>query len=201
MSWVILPLIGGLIGWVTNHWAIWMLFHPYEPIRIFGWMWQGVIPRRQAMLADKLARVLQDYLFTTEDQHKLMDEINFEEHLDRMVTQIVENEIPSSPFETFPAVERIRDKLVDAVRSVILRRMPKRFSELDASIRERLSSEIDVASHIRQRIQDFPMKEFEAVVRRVVHREFRAIEAAGAGIGFLIGLVQAAFLNGIQQYL
>ena len=36
LKYLLMPLIGGLIGWITNALAIWMLFHPYHEKKFLG---------------------------------------------------------------------------------------------------------------------------------------------------------------------
>ena len=65
-------------------------------------------------------------------------------------------------------------------------------SDLDETILARLAADVDVVGHVRGRLLEMPLGELEILVRRVARREFIAIELAGAGIGFGIGLLQAA---------
>ena len=49
-NWVLPPLIGAVIGGVTNDIAIRMLFRPYAPWRVLGWrlpLTPGLIPRER----------------------------------------------------------------------------------------------------------------------------------------------------------
>ena len=50
----LLPFIAALIGWVTNFLAIKMLFHPRKEIKILFLSIQGIFPKRQNELADKI---------------------------------------------------------------------------------------------------------------------------------------------------
>jgi uncharacterized membrane protein YheB (UPF0754 family) len=62
---------GALAGGLTNTVAIWMLFHPYEPPRLFG-KWrlsflQGAIPKSQSRLAAAIGRTVGNRLLTPDD--------------------------------------------------------------------------------------------------------------------------------------
>ena len=64
------PMIGALIGYCTNYIAVKMLFHPYNPIRIFGVtlpFTPGIIPKRKPHLAKAIGRAVGDRLFTGDD--------------------------------------------------------------------------------------------------------------------------------------
>ena len=52
------------MGWFTNWLAILMLFRPREPMRIFCWSLQGVIPSRHAQLAERIAETVENNLLT-----------------------------------------------------------------------------------------------------------------------------------------
>lgn len=59
--------VGAIIGGVTNHLAIKMLFRPYKPIYIRNWrlpFTPGLIPRRREDLAIQLGRLVVNYLLT-----------------------------------------------------------------------------------------------------------------------------------------
>ena len=61
---ILLPIvIGILIGTITNHIAIKMLFRPYKKWKIFGIkipLTPGLIPAQQEKLADSIARSFEE---------------------------------------------------------------------------------------------------------------------------------------------
>lgn len=74
---IIMAVIGAVIGGVTNHLAIKMLFHPYEAKYIFGKripFTPGLIPKRRDELAVQLGKTVVDHLLTPESlKRKLKD--------------------------------------------------------------------------------------------------------------------------------
>ncbi len=63
-------LFGALAGGITNTVAIWMLFHPYQPPKLFGRpirIIQGAIPKNQARLAAAVGRTVGTRLLTEDD--------------------------------------------------------------------------------------------------------------------------------------
>ena len=64
---LLLPIAGLIIGWLTNYLAIKMLFHPKKPLK-FGFITlQGVFPKRQKALGEKLGEVVSKELVSTDD--------------------------------------------------------------------------------------------------------------------------------------
>lgn len=197
---LVMPMVGALIGWLTNHIALWMLFHPYRPVGIGRFKWQGVIPRRREQLAESLSAALEDHLLTLEDQQAILDSVDIEQHLDRIVTQVLEKQLPRSVFQKVPAINGIREKLIDVLRGNILRRLPARLSDMDSTILVRVAAEMDLAGHVRNKMLNLPVDDLERLIRRVARRELLSIELSGAGIGALIGLIQALLAILIAGY-
>ena len=63
----LLPFIAAGIGWVTNYLAVKMLFHPRKEVRVLGFQIQGVFPKRQTALAEKLGDLVSEELFSIEE--------------------------------------------------------------------------------------------------------------------------------------
>ncbi len=68
------PIIGALIGYLTNLIAVKMMFHPYKPWKIGKLtlpFTPGIIPKRQGALACAIGNAVSRYLFTGDDLRKL----------------------------------------------------------------------------------------------------------------------------------
>jgi len=71
MDWkiIIMPLLGGLIGYITNEIAIRMLFHPRKAIYIGRWklpFTPGLIPQQKERLANSVGNVISSQLLNTD---------------------------------------------------------------------------------------------------------------------------------------
>ena len=74
------PLIGAVIGYITNDIAIRMLFHPYRALYIGKFklpFTPGIIPKEQARIAKSLGHVVSDMLLNEETlkQTLISDEV------------------------------------------------------------------------------------------------------------------------------
>jgi uncharacterized membrane protein YheB (UPF0754 family) len=88
---------GALAGGLTNSVAIWMLFHPYEPPRLFGrWplrFFQGAVPKSQARLAAAIGRTVGNRLLTPEDLTGTFAEGEFRDAFDEKLASAVDEVI------------------------------------------------------------------------------------------------------------
>jgi uncharacterized membrane protein YheB (UPF0754 family) len=62
--WWLLPILGVVIGYVTNWVALWMIYEPAEPTRWGPFRWQGLFVRRQNEVADVYASIVADDILT-----------------------------------------------------------------------------------------------------------------------------------------
>lgn len=64
--WWLLPVLGVVVGWVTNLLGMWIIFEPPEARRILGVKVQGLFLRRQAECAEVYARIIAEDVITLE---------------------------------------------------------------------------------------------------------------------------------------
>ncbi len=86
-------LFGSLAGGITNSIAIWMLFHPYQPPRLFGRRLralQGAIPKNKARLAAAVGRTVGTRLLTGEDLARTVAEPGFREAFDERLRSFLD---------------------------------------------------------------------------------------------------------------
>lgn len=80
LLWMVGPVVGAVIGILTNYIAVKMLFRPFREVRIGKWrlpFTPGIIPRRQPALAAALGRMVSEKLVREEDLKRalLSDEL------------------------------------------------------------------------------------------------------------------------------
>lgn len=88
LAYLSLPLIGALIGYLTNHIAIRMLFRPLKPWRIAGVripLTPGVIPAARHRLARNIGKMVGDHLLTPADIRRALAEPGFQHNLRRLI--------------------------------------------------------------------------------------------------------------------
>lgn len=89
---LILIVVGAMIGGVTNYFAIKMLFRPLRPIYLGKWrlpFTPGLIPKRHDEMAEKLGQVVVEHLLTAEGLTAKFHDIQFQAELNTYVKQEV----------------------------------------------------------------------------------------------------------------
>jgi uncharacterized membrane protein YheB (UPF0754 family) len=116
-----------IAGGVTNAIAVWMLFHPYEPPRLFGRpikILQGAIPKNKARLAAAVGKTVGTKLLTPEDLARTVSEPAFREafadRLSVFIRGVLERERgslhelmpPGLRAELYQVLGQVRDSLL-----------------------------------------------------------------------------------------
>ena len=135
-----MAFIGALIGGVTNHLAIKMLFRPHEAKYIGKWrlpFTPGLIPRRRDELAIQLGKTVTNYLLTPETFRKKLLTNDMEKKAEHFIQQQLEEQILHSG-------KTLNDWLVIAGATNVAGKVEQKVMEvLDAqlsAVREKLTS-------------------------------------------------------------
>jgi uncharacterized membrane protein YheB (UPF0754 family) len=196
------PFITAGIGWLTNWVAIQMLFRPREPMRIFFWKWQGLIPRRQQQLAEESAEIIEREIL---QQHMILHEIRKIElgpYLQDAAHKIVWERI-GPQLRAIPLLGSfINDSTLAKFEVIAAASMQEEAGPLMEKVATQFEASVNFKQMIEDNIAAFDLDRLEAIVNQVAQREFRTIERLGAVLGFLIGCVQVALfvLTGAVQF-
>ncbi|MDH4348229.1 MAG: DUF445 family protein [Gemmatimonadota bacterium] len=82
--------VGAVAGGLTNAVAVWMLFHPHEPVRVGPFLMQGAIPKNKARLARSVGKTVGERLLTAEDLTQRLSAPEIRTAFDQAVRQGVE---------------------------------------------------------------------------------------------------------------
>ena len=189
---VLIPVIGALIGYCTNVIALRMLFWPREPVILLGIKLQGLLPRRQAEIAQQLGALVENELMLVD---QLMDKINTPEMQERIIGRLVET-VELRLYELLPKLvpSRVTRMILDAVEKILRQESPAIMDSLLHEGQAYLLSELRVSKIVEDKINSYDLKELEDLVKGLSMRELTFIEVLGGIIGFLVGLIQLAVL-------
>ena len=194
-TWCLLPLIAAVIGWGTNYLAVRMLFHPREEMRILGLRIQGVFPKRQQALAEKLGQLVARELFSMEDVRRHLQGGEFVAHVTKVIEGKVDEFLKNNLMEAIPmAAMFLGSDMVEKIKYSLVNCLAKAVPELGEMFISHLEKNMNVEKLVRDKVSAFSSDKLEEILLGIMRREFRFIEGVGAILGFLIGLVQVGML-------
>lgn len=194
MVWT-LPIISALVGWFTNYLAVKMLFYPKEPMNFGLFKVQGVFPKNQRQVAEKIGKMVAEELLSSKD---LRDRMHNPENL-LSINQIVEAKIDFFLNVKFPKQYPITGLLFTKSRRAKMK------GELMAEVEESVPQVIDhymgnleerfnVEEIIQDKVSQLPSEKLESLLMKLLSKEFKFIEYIGAVVGFVIGLFQVVVM-------
>ena len=199
MQWhyLLLPVIGAVIGWVTNAVAIKMLFRPYRPVRILGWTFQGLLPRRRKEFAAGIARTVERDLLTTEDVGRFFEELDWEEEVGRAVEEAFQarlgGRLAARLFRT-PVLGLVGREVVRLVQRRAARALVQKLNEQRAHLTRKFREAVSLQEVVARKVEALEMEKLEALLMDLISKELAYIELVGAVLGFVIGLAQVVVL-------
>jgi uncharacterized membrane protein YheB (UPF0754 family) len=195
MLWT-LPIISAIVGWFTNYLAVKMLFYPKEPWDFKLFKIQGIFPKNQRQVAEKIGKMVAEELLSSDD---LRDKMHNPENL-LSINQIVEAKIDYFLNVKFPKqypitgllfTEKRKAKMKGELMVEVEESVPQVIDHYMSNLEERFN----VEEIIQERVAQLPAEKLEGLIMKLLKKEFKFIEYIGAVVGFLIGLIQVALVS------
>lgn len=196
LTWIVIPLIGGLIGYITNYIAIKMLFYPYQPFFIFGFNCQGVFPKRQRLFAKKLGQLVANELLSMDElSDKLAEKLQDDEFIHFLEEKIYET-ISKKLLSNYPMLQLfLNAEMLTSITNLFREDIQQILEHLSVRLKESLLKEVDIAVLVEEKVANFSVERLESIIFGVMKEEFRFIEISGAVLGVLIGMVQVLVMQ------
>ncbi|OIQ61183.1 hypothetical protein MOTE_02590 [Moorella thermoacetica] len=186
--WLVIPLIGAFIGWITNVLAIRLLFRPHRPLQILSWTFQGLIPKRRAEIAANVARVVDKDLLPLGEVLEHLRTPVLEEKITELVVAVARRRLTERLPSFIPA--GLREAAGKTMEETLRREIPPALEELEGELTSSISS-FSLGELVAAKINKLDLYQVENLIVEVAGRELRYIELLGGILGFFIGLVQA----------
>ncbi len=185
---VLLPVVGALIGWLTNWLAVRLIFRPYKPIHLFGYTIQGVVPKRRGELARLIGKVIEEQLLPKEQLLNYFRSEQLNEDLIRSVDTAVRTRVMDRLPGWMPL--SLRRVISDALAEQVKRELPPLVNELLNRFGEKLKVDFCLSKVVEEQVNSFSLEQLEKIITSVASRELKHIEILGGFLGFVIGLLQ-----------
>lgn len=195
MNWelISLPIMAALLGWGTNIIAIKMLFWPREPVKIFWWKFQGVLPKRKADIAQSIAEIINDELLPTDE---LIASVNTAETRQK-VSNLITDQLAAKIHRYLPRfiLDHTQDKIRSHLEELVNTEIEQLFAQMGATFSAELQEQKFLGNLVEAKINSFDLIHLENLVLQIAKNELRYVELIGGVIGFIIGLAQVLFLS------
>lgn len=188
---ILLPLIAGAIGWFTNYLAVKMLFNPKKPVNILGYKLQGVFPKRQQQIAERVGKMVAEELLHFDD---IIKEVNTQSTIDSITSKLdrkLDYYFDVTLVEKYPMVSKlVPQKGKDKIKSEILNEVEHLAPDFINSQIKSLEHTLNIEGIIADKVSKLSSEKLEDLLMKMLSTELKFIEWVGAILGFIIGLIQ-----------
>ena len=188
---LVMVLISGAIGWITNWVAIKMLFRPHKEINFGLFKIQGLIPKRKAEIGSGIANIIQNELISVKDVISNIDREEFSKRLNKLIDEVLNKNLKKKVKEKFPFLQvfftdKVAKDIGNAIKSIIMENQEKIFEIFSNYAEENIDFEVIISD----KISNFSLDKLEEIITLLANKELKHIEVIGAILGMLIGAVQ-----------
>jgi uncharacterized membrane protein YheB (UPF0754 family) len=168
------PFVGAFVGFVTNYFAIKLLFWPRR--RVLGV--QGLLPKRKSEIARRAGEVVNGYLVNSEAIRQKIDRSKLDGAIDRFLDR------GATRLLDLPLVKTI-------VKKIILSHLLDKDGYFNRTVIESFIDEKMVSGIVEQKVNEFELSELEDLAYSASGPELRFIVLSGGILGFLVGLAES----------
>ena len=168
-----------------------MLFHPRKPIKIFGLTIQGIFPKNQRLIAEKLGQVVGKELLSFDE---IEQKITSPENLEKLKPEIeahIDNFLSHKLKEVFPMLSMfIGDKTITQLKAAFLLELESLFPVLIKGYMAKLQDDLDLEKIVTEKVANFSSEKLENILNQITKQEFKFLEFVGGFFGFVIGIIE-----------
>ena len=188
---LVMILISGAIGWITNWVAINMLFRPHKEINFGLFKIQGLIPKRRTEIGSGIANIIQNELISVKDVISNIDREEFSKRLNALIDEVLDKNLKKKVKEKFPFLQmfftdKIAKDVGNTIKDIIMGNQEKIFEIFSNYAEENIDFEVIISD----KISNFSLDKLEEIITFLAKKELKHIEVIGAILGMLIGAVQ-----------
>lgn len=189
---IFLPVIGAMIGWVTNIIALRLLFRPMKPVVIpyLNFRIQGLIPKRKLALSRSIGDIVEKELLSRKD---ILGQVNYDS-MEKEVLSATERIIKGWTEEKLSSLipSGIKKMIHDFLTEQVKIELSIHVEAIMRDVVNKAWDEVNVSEMVENKMNRLSLERVEQMVIFIASRELKHIEYLGAVLGFVIGIVQAA---------
>ena len=188
---LVMVLISGAIGWITNWVAIKMLFRPHKEINFGLFKIQGLIPKRKAEIGTGIASIIQNELISVKDVISNIDREEFSKRLNNLIDDVLDKNLKKKVKEKFPLLQmfftdKVAKDVGNTIKDIVMENQEKIFEIFSNYAEENIDFEVIISD----KISNFSLDKLEEIITLLANKELKHIEVIGAILGMIIGAVQ-----------
>jgi uncharacterized membrane protein YheB (UPF0754 family) len=194
-----IPIVAGLIGWVTKLVAIEMMFRPIEYVGRKPFGWQGIVPSRAARMASVATEMMTTNLISASEVISRLDPERVAKEIEVPLHDAIEDITREVATEFQPG---LWESLPEAGRQLVIRRIQNDAPRMVKNILESIQADVDAVFDLKDMVVTNLVRD-KALLNRIFReagaKEFRFIARSGIYFGGSIGVIQMLLWAAFRQ--
>ncbi|MFT6147912.1 MAG: uncharacterized membrane protein YheB (UPF0754 family) [Saprospiraceae bacterium] len=194
-SWLILPIGGLLVGYLTNWLALKLIFKPQQPIKIGFWTIQGLFLKRQKAVSETYANIVATKILTTKKIFFSILNGKEKETLDKIIENNVSEAVDNS-VKSFRSIIQLLmgRKAFESLKQTIYKAFKAILPEIVAATFDYADEVLDMEKTLNDKMSGLSSAEFEGFLHPVFQEDELKLILVGAVLGMFAGFLQMLFL-------
>jgi uncharacterized membrane protein YheB (UPF0754 family) len=192
MTWqlFLIPIASAFSCWLVIKLFLTILFRPQQPRSILGFQVQGLLPKKQSVIAARAGKIAAEQFYSSRTiEEKIEDPATLqkimpviEEHIDDFLRNKLKKEMPFIGMF-------VGDKTIGSLKKVFLTELETLFPNIMKSYASNLIADLNIEELVSQKLAAASIPEIETSVKKNFLKELRLTELMSASIGLIIGLI------------
>jgi len=192
MAWqlFLIPVTAAFSCWLVIKIFFTILFRPLKARSIAGLQVQGILPKKQSVIAAKAGQIVAEQFFSLSIiEEKISDPATLqkimpliEEHIDDFLRNKLKKEMPFIGM-------LVGDKTIGSLKKVFMTELETLFPNIMRSYASNLMADLNIEQLVTQKIAAAPIEQIETSFKKNFSKELLLVQLASASIGLIIGLI------------
>lgn len=184
---LLIPVIGAITGWLIIVTVLKVLFKPVVPVKIpmSKNYFQGLIPRKQVMLASGIKEIIETQLLSA-----VTRETGIAPELLNGLSVSIARGVKERTLKKIPGLipGAVKEKIAGTVEDIVIREVPGLIDAVLDNLRSDQGQSTNFCALIEEKIKTYDVIKLEQDL--VCSREVFYVKIVAAVIGFISGMIQ-----------
>jgi uncharacterized membrane protein YheB (UPF0754 family) len=192
-QWWTFPIMGVVVGYLTNWIALQMIFRPLEEKNFIFFKYQGLFLRRQNVVSREWANVVATKVLNTENMMRLIFKGKAGDLLVKLVMDSYNNGVEKMMQTRAPIVAPIiiGTERTQKIKEVIAEKIVSMLPMVADRVQDYITQTLKIEETIYSRLIQLPKDKFEELLHAVFKEDEMTLILLGALLGGIVGLAQA----------
>lgn len=194
-SWLMLPIGGLLVGYLTNWLALKLIFKPQQPIKIGFWTLQGLFLKRQKEVAATYSKIVATKILTTKNVFEAILNGKEKQLLNEIIEKNVSKAVNHSVSGFRAAVQLLMGrKAFDEMKQAISNTFQAVLPQIITATFDYADEALDMENTLNEKMSNLTSEAFEGFLHPVFQEDELKLILVGAILGMVAGFLQMLFL-------